>query len=307
VDLQKDRGKKVFMVEFWAVWCPPCKVTVPRLSEFQKKYKDDLLIIGVTAPDFRGNTPKAVKRFVKQQGPKMIYTVAIDNNEETTSAYMLTSGVVGIPYAFLVGRDGRIVWMGSPLDPALDEIIPKVIAGSYDVEAAKIQAQVDGRFQLVLQLLNMGQVDAAWRELTEILKLDPANEAALDILIDLYVGQTRDTKAFHAWVASHMAAHKRDVTTMYRLANALCDISDFTIRVPELALEAAGAAYEESDGRDPAAIAAYARALYQIGHLDRAISLQKDAVAKADSSQRDAILGVLNYYNRCKELQPTTN
>ncbi len=302
VDLGKDHSKKVHMIEFWAVWCPPCKITVPRLSEFLRKHKDDLVIVGVTAPDLRGNTPQAVKRFVKKQGEDMIYHVALDKDEATTSAYMVESGAVGIPHAFVVGRDGRIAWMGSPLDPVLDEVLPQVIEGTYDIEKAKTQAEVDRRFESVLLALNMQSPSFAWQELLAILKLDPANEAALDVL-GIVARQMDDRVAFRSWAKSHVAAHRKDVTAMYRLANTLCSISDFASRMPELALEAATAAIENSGRRDPDALSAYARALYQIGRLDEAIAMQKDAVARADNSQRNAIKSVLGYYQRCKELQ----
>jgi thiol-disulfide isomerase/thioredoxin len=307
VDLRKDQGKKVHMIEFWAVWCPPCKFTVPRLSEFQKKYKDDLVIVGVTAPDLRGNTPKAVKRFVKQQGSNMIYTVALDKDEATTRAYMASHGAVGIPWAFVVGRDGRIAWIGSPLDLVLDEVLPKIIAGTYDVEAAKVRADVDRRFDLVFRTLQMGQTSFAREELIGILKVDPANELALDLLIHIYVKEERDTQALRSWVRSHIASHHGNVAAMSRLANALCNIGDLATRMPDLALEAASIAYEASDRHDPEAIAAYACSLYQIGRLDEAVSLQNEAVKGADGAKRAALQDVLDYYNRCKELRTTTD
>ena len=48
---------------------------------------------------------------------------------------------MGIPYSFLINRDGHIVWQGSPLEPALGEILPAVIAGTYDIDSAKIEAE----------------------------------------------------------------------------------------------------------------------------------------------------------------------
>ena len=36
VDLDAVKGKKVFVVEFWATWCGPCKVSIPHLTGLQK-------------------------------------------------------------------------------------------------------------------------------------------------------------------------------------------------------------------------------------------------------------------------------
>ena len=147
VDLSRQIGSRIFMVEFWATWCPPCKASVPRLTQLQNKYKNDLTIIGVTAVDDRGNTPAAVRRFVRKQGENMSYTVALDKGLTTTTAYMGDSVLVGIPYAYLIARDGRIAWHGSPLDPSLDEVVDSLVSGGFDFSAAKVAAEVEQRFR----------------------------------------------------------------------------------------------------------------------------------------------------------------
>ena len=42
---------KVIIFDIFATWCPPCKATAPHLSSLQKKYKDDLVVIGITIED----------------------------------------------------------------------------------------------------------------------------------------------------------------------------------------------------------------------------------------------------------------
>ena len=67
VNLAKEAAKKIHMVEFWATWCPPCKASVPLLTQYQKKYEKDLVIIGVTDPDPSRNSPTEIKQFIKEQ------------------------------------------------------------------------------------------------------------------------------------------------------------------------------------------------------------------------------------------------
>ncbi len=41
VTLEEGRGEKVYVVEFWATWCVPCKVSIPHLTKLQERFKDD--------------------------------------------------------------------------------------------------------------------------------------------------------------------------------------------------------------------------------------------------------------------------
>jgi thiol-disulfide isomerase/thioredoxin len=304
VDLARDAGKRFHVIEFWAVWCPPCKASVPLLTQYQKRYKKDIVIVGVSQPDLRGNTPSAIRRFVDEQGSNMEYTVAIDTGR-TTESYLSAAGVVGIPHAFVINKDGKVAWQGSPLDPAIDEVLAGLVAGTYDMEAAKIKEQVTKKMNDLNLLAQLGQWQAVWDGLAEILKIDPANQDAIAALISISAEGLKNAEALCSWVHSHVAENRDNVKAMQRLADALLEIGDLRRRCPDLALKAAKAAYEAGPRPDAPTIAAYARAHYQIGELDRAIMLQQDAVAVAPDDQRDDTKAVLEYYRMCKQLQGT--
>jgi cytochrome c biogenesis protein CcmG, thiol:disulfide interchange protein DsbE len=59
-DLAKLRGK-VVLVNYWATWCAPCKVEMPTLSAFYRRYRDQgLEIIGISV-DFKSDIAKVPK------------------------------------------------------------------------------------------------------------------------------------------------------------------------------------------------------------------------------------------------------
>jgi len=123
-------GKNVYVVEFWATWCPPCRKSIPHLTELQKEYKDkNVVFVGVSTEDL-----KTVQPFVEKQGDDMNYTVAVDDANKTSKNYMTAFDQHGIPTAFIVNKDGRIAWVGHPM--SLDEVIGKVVDGTYDLEKA---------------------------------------------------------------------------------------------------------------------------------------------------------------------------
>lgn len=302
VDLARDAKKRIHVIEFWAVWCGPCKMTIPLLTKLQKKYKKDVAIVGVTTPDAGENSPAGIRRFVRQRGDTMDYTVAIDTGK-TGQQYMAAAGAMGIPHAFVVARDGRVAWQGSPLDPELETVLAAMLAGTYDMKSALVAKQVNERFGQLDMLAQLGQWEKVWNGLQEILELDPANEVALRALRDISSQELHNTDAFRRWARSHIDTNKSNGPALVRLAEMLSLVEDLASRDPALALEASRAAYEATQRRGARAITVYARALYQVGALDRAMTLQQDAVAVASEDERESVKAALDFYRRCKVLQ----
>jgi thiol-disulfide isomerase/thioredoxin len=103
---------KPLLVEFWATWCPPCRKSIPHLNEIYSKYKTrGLEIVGITDED-----EATVKKFQKQI--PMDYNVAINTPQSIYEQF----GIKAIPTAFLVDKDGKIVWTGHPMELSEDEI-----------------------------------------------------------------------------------------------------------------------------------------------------------------------------------------
>ena len=93
------------IVEFWATWCPPCRQSIPHLNELNKKFKDKgLVVIGITDED-----KATVEKFRK--GTPMEYNVATDKGGKLSQQF----GINGIPQAFIIGKDGKILWEGHPM------------------------------------------------------------------------------------------------------------------------------------------------------------------------------------------------
>ena len=94
-----DYRGKVVLLDFWATWCEPCREEIPHFVELQDKLGDQgFQIIGVSMDD----GPEPVRDFSRQF--KVNYPVVMGNAQIGE----LYGGVLGLPIAFVVGRDGRI-------------------------------------------------------------------------------------------------------------------------------------------------------------------------------------------------------
>jgi len=168
VNLADAKGKKIVVVEFWATWCPPCRTSIPHLTDLAKKYKDkDVVIVGIS-----DEKPPVVKSFVEKMGPKMDYVVAIDDDNATAEGYMRAYDQNGIPHAFLVDKTGRVVWHGHPMG-GLDKALEEAVAGKLDLDKVRKRSRAEAKLQDYFQLLLSGGDEAKTAELEkELVALD---------------------------------------------------------------------------------------------------------------------------------------
>jgi thiol-disulfide isomerase/thioredoxin len=151
VDLAAGKGKTIYVVEFWATWCPPCRTSIPHLTEMQKQFKDKgVVFIGVS-----NEKTDVVKKFVDKMGAQMDYTVAVDAGK-TSEGYMEAYGASGIPHAFIVDKEGKVVWEGHPMD-GLDKALEQIVAGKYDMTSAKKRASVQAKLSEYVELTMSGE------------------------------------------------------------------------------------------------------------------------------------------------------
>jgi thiol-disulfide isomerase/thioredoxin len=139
--ITKFEAGKVYVVEFWATWCGPCKTSIPHLTELQKKYGDKVTVVGVSIWE---NKQADIEPFVADWAEKMDYTVAVDKGATEAARgqdgamaknWMAAGGRNGIPSAFIVDRAGKIAWVGHPM--GMDEPLEQVVSGQWDAERFK--------------------------------------------------------------------------------------------------------------------------------------------------------------------------
>jgi peroxiredoxin len=99
VHLASYKGK-IILLNFWATWCPPCKVEIPDLIALQNEYKDDIVVLGFSVDD----TADQLKPFADEY--QMNYQVLVGlGHENIQEAY---GPMWGIPVTIIIDRDGTV-------------------------------------------------------------------------------------------------------------------------------------------------------------------------------------------------------
>lgn len=109
-----DVQGKVVLINFWATWCPPCRLEMPAMQTLHDRYRDqgfEILAVNLQEQDDQ------MSAFVDEMG--LTFPIIVDRTGDLSSAYRVTS----LPTTFIVDREGlirdRIV--GGPLAEALLE------------------------------------------------------------------------------------------------------------------------------------------------------------------------------------------
>ena len=119
VALSDFRGRAVF-INFWATWCPPCRVEMPDIEAIHQGYKNkDVMVIGVDILE----AENVVRQYVQQGG--FSWTFVIDTTGEVADNY----GIIAIPTSFFLDKEGviRAVDVGAIAERAMESQLAKAM------------------------------------------------------------------------------------------------------------------------------------------------------------------------------------
>ncbi|WP_271518666.1 TlpA disulfide reductase family protein [Bradyrhizobium sp. CCBAU 53380] len=123
----------VYVVEFWATWCPPCVAAIPELVQLQEKYKNSgIEVLGLAAHEHAPTADEArdkLDAWLTEKVPNLNYRIGLDFTGEMEKLWLDPSLSLGIPTSFVVDRDDHIAFVGLPTQ--LDGVLPKILTGSW--------------------------------------------------------------------------------------------------------------------------------------------------------------------------------
>ena len=297
---------KAYLVEFWATWCAPCRISIPHLNQIHSRFKDKGLV--VIGQDCSEEDESQVAPFVKKMGTNMTYRVVLDNKQgsergKMAETWMDAAGREGIPSAFLIDPNGLIAWIGHPLQLD-DALIQDVLAGKFDVKKAATdyaKEQEDReKLRIVGNELNRAMMNKDWElataKLAEAEKIAPSPNFEMARFYIL-VGK-KDYAAAYKSARDFSDTHKDDAMVQNALAWQI--VSNKTIEKPDLELAdlLATRANAAAEGKDIGVLDTMARIAFMQKKKDKAIDLQQKAVTLADGDVKDRLEKTLESYKK---------
>jgi len=113
-----DLAGKVALVNFWGVWCPPCREELPHIAELYQHYskRDDIAILAVSCPRGLNENMETLRKETERhlQANRLDLPTYADPNQVTRLAFDELERFAGYPTTILIDREGiiRAVWVG---------------------------------------------------------------------------------------------------------------------------------------------------------------------------------------------------
>jgi thiol-disulfide isomerase/thioredoxin len=295
----------IYVVEFWATWCGPCKAAMPHVTALQEQYKP----YGVTFIGISDEKLEIVSDFLAkgEWNQKMGYTVATDPDRSTYLDYMYTSGNRGIPTAFLIGKEGVLEWIGHPME--IDQPLEAVVKGTWDRDAFRKdwEIRMAAKRQAMQPAVRIERAKQAgdWQTVLAMIDeriasnpdmADPKFQKFAVLLTDV-----KDAKAGYSFGQDMVKAHWDDAQFLNRVAWFTVQEPDVVSRDLGFCLDVAQRASELKQNQDPAILDTLARVQFERGEVPLAIQTQTAAIEAAKTNAKtagmvDGLTETLNSY-----------
>lgn len=114
LNLREAKGK-ILIIEFWGTWCGPCIPHLEHLDGLQKKFKDDIVVVGIS-----DDTEERLNKFLLKR-PVGLPLVA-DPFDKKSKFFKIE----GVPITYVIDKSSKILAITSP-NEITEESLKKLI------------------------------------------------------------------------------------------------------------------------------------------------------------------------------------
>ena len=155
---------RLTVIEFWATWCRPCLESLPKTVRLVGRHADRVRLLMLATQD-----EETVRGFLRKRASSALdaptwdelladAAIGLDPASVNFRRYQSAVAESGLPAAFLIDADGRLLWCGHP--ERLAGPLEAAVAGTWDWEQAAAELAADAMRQRVRRFLTDGIADA---------------------------------------------------------------------------------------------------------------------------------------------------
>jgi tetratricopeptide (TPR) repeat protein len=204
----------------------------------------------------------------------------------------------GVPCAFVINREGKIVWVGHPAD--VSKVVGEVLAGTYDMSVAAERVGKEAERARKIRELEAKYRDAqkagdqarALEVIDEFVELSPEQfQPEIELKFKTLLVDMKDEKAAYAYARKVSEGVAKNLPEpLDGMAWLILEGEGVAVRDYDVALALAQRADELTNHGKPSVLETLARAYFEKGDIDKAIETQARAVAACDEKNSDRSL-----------------
>jgi len=107
----------VVLVDFWATWCDPCRLSFPQYQALARRHGNDVVVVGISEDD----EDAGIDRFIEETGAH--FPVAWDGDKTLAQRYRINS----MPTLFIIDKNGLVRYVHSGFRPGDEDQIDNAI------------------------------------------------------------------------------------------------------------------------------------------------------------------------------------
>lgn len=104
----RDFEGKIVIINFWGVWCGPCKQELPDFDQVATEYEDDVVVLTIHTVDYAADAPEYIEEHFKDS--KMLFAYDVSLTSTIDMYFTLLGGSSSYPRTLILDRDGVIVY-----------------------------------------------------------------------------------------------------------------------------------------------------------------------------------------------------
>lgn len=122
ITIDGSRDQKIYVLNFWATWCPPCRAEMPDLEKFYQKKQGELQFYAINLDE----PADKVQSFVNSNG--LTFPVLLDQGGDVGALYKVNA----IPTTLVLDKTGtvRLRKSGMITEAELENVLAKIRAGN---------------------------------------------------------------------------------------------------------------------------------------------------------------------------------